>query len=82
MKGVQMQDVREQATLNLYELSDEEVAAVLEHREALHGDLERDEQIDDPTVGMFKGPIDLARRAKEILRDDITARSGWTQKKD
>jgi hypothetical protein len=74
--------VRGQVIHKLDELTDEEAAAVLEYMESLHPELEQDEQIDDPTVGLFSGPTDLARRAKDILRDEITARSGWTQKKD
>jgi len=77
-----MQDVREQAVLKLYELSDEEVVAVLQYMEALHEDAMGDERIEDPTVGLFSGPTDLGERAKDILRDEITDRSGWTQKKD
>ncbi len=76
-----MENVRDQAVIKLYELTDEEVVAVLQYMEALHMGAAA-EQIDDPTVGMFSGPTDLGRRAKEILRDEITDRSGWTQKKD
>lgn len=32
--------------------------------------------------GFISGPTDLSERYKEILRDDIDLRSGWTQKKD
>ncbi|MFN8452428.1 MAG: hypothetical protein U0521_28455 [Anaerolineae bacterium] len=74
-----MDNVREQAVQKLYELSDEEVAAVLRYMEVLHADVE---PIVDPTVGMFSAPTALARQAKQILRDEITSRSGWTQKKD
>ena len=41
------------------------------------------EAIDDPSVGFLSGQIDFAaRHAKQILYDEITALSGWTQKKD
>jgi hypothetical protein len=75
-------NVRGQVIQKLDELTDEEVVAILEYMESLHPGLEQNEQIDDPTVGMFSGPTDLSVRAKDILRDEITARSGWTQKKD
>ena len=40
------------------------------------------DEANDPSVGMFSGPTDLSRRARQILYDEITPRSGWTQKKD
>lgn len=77
-------DVRERLNAKLDKMSDEEIAALLHYAEAMESiTLPDDYNIEnDPTVGMLSGPTDLARRAKEILRNDITARSGWTQKKD
>jgi hypothetical protein len=77
-----MQTLREEAILKLYALTDEEIANVLEYMEEIHAASEKGEPLDDPTVGLFSGPTDLGTRAKEILRNDITERSGWTQKKD
>lgn len=77
-----MENMREQAVIKLYELTDEEVAAVLQYMETLHMEAAEGESMDDPTVGLFSGPTDLGRRAEEILRNDITDRSGWTLKKD
>jgi hypothetical protein len=36
----------------------------------------------DPAIGFLSGSTDLASNAKQILRDEITSRSGWTQKKE
>jgi hypothetical protein len=77
-----VQDLREQLKAKVDDLTDDEVVAMLQYMDELHAELTDDTPIDDPTVGMFTGPTDLSRRAKEILRNDITARSGWTQKKD
>jgi hypothetical protein len=77
-----VQDLREQVKKKVDDLTDDEVIALMQYMDELHAELVDDAAIDDPTVGMFTGPTDLSRRAKEILRNDITARSGWTQKKD
>lgn len=37
-------------------------------------------EADDPAINLLYGPTDLSLRAKEILRAEITAYSGWTQK--
>ena len=34
----------------------------------------------DPAIGLIDEPTDLSTRYKEILRDEIDPRSGWTQK--
>jgi len=76
--------VRQQIDAKLDQLSDEELTAILHYIEAMQStELPADyDEANDPSIGMFSGPTDLARRAKQILRDEITARSGWTQKKD
>lgn len=38
------------------------------------------DEADDPAINLFYGPTDLSTRAKEILREEITTYSGWTQK--
>jgi hypothetical protein len=35
---------------------------------------------DDPLVGMFTGPKDLAEKSEEILAQEIRAQSGWSWK--
>ncbi|NJO93353.1 MAG: hypothetical protein HC820_01435 [Hydrococcus sp. RM1_1_31] len=37
-------------------------------------------QLDDPIIGLFKGSPDLAMRSEEILKEDITEKSGWSSK--
>lgn len=37
-------------------------------------------EADDPAINLLYGPTDLSMRAKEILREEITSYSGWTQK--
>ncbi|MEO8397177.1 MAG: hypothetical protein ABI700_29550 [Chloroflexota bacterium] len=77
-------NVRQQVESKLDQLSDEELTAILRYIEAMQTtSLPEDyDEANDPTVGMFSGPTDLSRRARHILYDEITARSGWTQKKD
>ena len=77
-------NVREQVEAKLGQLSDEELATVLNYIETMQmTDLPADyDEANDPSIGFLSGPTDLARRSKQILRDEITARSGWTQKKD
>lgn len=79
-----MTNVREQLIAKLDELSDEQVAALLRYVEAMQTpSLPEDyDEATDPSVGFLSGPTDLSTRAKEILRTEITSRSGWTQKKD
>lgn len=38
------------------------------------------DEANDPAIGLLYGPTDLSMRAKEILREEITSYSGWTQK--
>jgi hypothetical protein len=76
--------VREQLHRTIETLSDDQAEAVLAYAEALMSDsLPPDyDEANDPSIGFIWGPTDLANRAKDILRDEITATSGWTQKKD
>lgn len=77
--------VREKVILKLItELSDDEVLAVADYIEQLHVSelVLSDNPEDDPMIGFISGPTDLAENAEQILTDEITRRSGWTQKKD
>ncbi len=76
--------LREKVDRKLDELNDEQLAELLRYIEIMESNLlpaDYDED-NDPTIGFISGPTDLSARAKEILRDEITPRSGWTQKKD
>jgi len=77
-------DVREQLIAKLNDLSDEQVSRLLSYARGMESETlpEDYSEEDDPSIGFISGPTDLARRAKQILRDEITYRSGWTQKKD
>jgi hypothetical protein len=91
-----VQDLREQLKAKVDELSDDEAAAVLRYIQSMtpadiahyievmnSHELPEDYDFEnDPSVGMLSGPTDLSENVKQILRDEITARSGWTQKKD
>jgi hypothetical protein len=37
---------------------------------------------EDPLVGLFEGPSDLATRAEEILQQSSVDHSGWTWKRE
>ena len=76
--------LREKVNHKLDELNEEQLAELLRYIEIMESNiLPYDYNEDnDPTIGFLSGPTDLASRAKEILRDEITSRSGWTQKKD
>ena len=79
-----MSTVRERLITKLDELSDEQVASLLSYAEAMQSTTLPDDydEDNDPSIGFISGPTHLASRAKDILRDEITSRSGWTQKKD
>jgi hypothetical protein len=79
-----MLNVREQLMAELDELSDQQVASLLSYAQVLRSASLPDDydEANDPTIGFLSGSTDMARRSKQILRDEITARSGWTQKKD
>lgn len=74
--------MREQLIAKIKAMSDEQVAALLKTAEALNAsELPPDYDPDnDPLVGFISGPTDLSERYKDILRDDIDLRSGWTNK--
>lgn len=76
--------LREQVEQKLDGLSNEQLAELLRYIEIMESNVLPDDYDEDkdPTIGFISGPTDLASRAKEILRDEITPRSGWTQKKD
>ncbi len=78
------QNLREQVEARLDALNDQELSAVLHYIEAMQStSLPEDyDEANDPSIGFLSGPIDLASRSKQILHDEITRLSGWTQKKD
>ena len=76
--------IREQVISKLDGLRDDEVQWILDYIEAMESNrLPEDYDPDnDPAIGFLSGSSNLAQNAKQILRDEITAHSGWTQKKD
>ena len=91
-----IQDLREQVENKLDTLNTQELEAVLRFIEAMQlSDVARYVEImqsnklpddydesNDPAIGFLPGSIDRAEDVRQILRDEITFRSGWTQKKD
>lgn len=77
-------DIRQQVIAKLESLSDEEMRALLQHLEAMQQTTLPDDydEANDPSIGFLSGTTDLAGRTKAILREGISASSGWTQKKD
>jgi hypothetical protein len=77
-------NMRERLVSKLDELNEEQIASLLSYIEAMQETSLPDsyDEDDDPSIGFISGPSDLATRAKQILRDEITPLSGWTQKKD
>lgn len=76
--------IRERLISRILELTDEQAEDVLRYTNDIQpAELPADYDEDhDPSIGILTGPTDLASRAKQILRDEITPHSGWTQKKD
>ena len=76
--------IRERLIHRLFDMSDNQVASLLTYADAIQSDeLPEDyDDANDPAIGFMSGSTDLAHRSKQILRDEISARSGWTQKKD
>jgi len=74
--------LHEQLIARIKTLTDEDARALLGMIDALHPakDSHSYDRAKDPLIGGMHGPQDLSKRAKEILRDDIDRRSGWTQK--
>lgn len=63
-------------------LTDEQVAALY----GVVANMQQEGRTDydpnnDPAIGFLKdAPPDYSERAKEILREEVDSRSGWTQK--
>ncbi len=76
--------IRERLIHKLFDMTDNQVSSLLSYADAIPSDeLPEDyDESNDPAIGFMSGSTDLARQSKQILRDEITARSGWTQKKD
>ena len=77
--------LREQVITIIDALSDAQLAELLRYVEVLQSaDLPDDYDPDkDPTIGFITHKVDFeASQVKDILRGDITAHSGWTQKDD
>jgi hypothetical protein len=77
--------IREQLIAKIKAMSDEQVAALLQTAQALSDNPERPDYdpAKDPFLnGEFRidGPTDLSETYKDILREDIDLRSGWTRK--
>ena len=74
--------LRERLKSKIDDLTDAQVVSLWHYTEAMQIEpLPDDYDPDnDPLVGFFNGPPDLASRTKDILRDEIDSRSGWTQK--
>ena len=84
-------NLREQVIAKLDQMTDDEIRALInlmdvaKYKTALESDeLPADYNEDeDISIGLFSSKTgDLSLRAKEILRNEITSRSGWTQKRD
>lgn len=76
--------IRERLIHKLFDMTDNQVESLLSYADAIQSDelpLDYDEA-NDPAIGFMSGSTDLAHRSKQILRDEISMRSGWTQKKD
>lgn len=74
--------IRDQIIRELDALSDDQIITVLEFIHSVK-DVSGSAGIDtddDPLIGFISGSTDVAHRTKDILRDEITSRSGWTQK--
>ena len=67
--------IRQQLITSLDWLDDEQIGTLLAIAEKL---LTYDEA-NDPAIGLFSGPPDLAERAEDILLDEIDLRSGTSQ---
>ena len=76
--------IRERLIHKLFDMTDNQVASLLSYADTIqYEELPEDyDAANDPALGFMSGSTDLARQSKQILRDEITVRSGWTQKKD
>ena len=79
-----IQTVRERLIHKLFDMTDSQIASLLSYADAIQSDElpESYDEANDPAIGFISGSSDLARQAKQILRNELTTRSGWTQKKD
>ncbi len=79
-----VQTIRERLIHKLFDMTDTQVSSLLSYADAIQSnELPPDyNEENDPAVGFVSGSTDLARRSKQILRDEISTHSGWTQKKD
>jgi len=76
---------REQLIATLDELTEAQIEAILSYAQALQlPELSAEYDPDnDPMIGFITDEVDFdARDVKRILYDEITERSGWTQKPD
>jgi len=73
-------DIRQKIVEKLDQLDDAQAEEVLRIVKAMKTP-EQSDPYDDPMIGLFDGEVDFnAEDDEEILRRDITLRSGWTQK--
>ncbi|MBA3874680.1 MAG: hypothetical protein ABI970_06615 [Chloroflexota bacterium] len=79
-----VQSIRERLIHKLFDMTDSQVASLLNYADAIQSDElpNNYDEANDPAIGFISGSTDLARQSKQILRDEINAHSGWTQKKD
>jgi hypothetical protein len=79
-----VQSIRERLIHKLFDMTDSQVASLLNYADAIQSDElpNNYDEANDPAIGFISGSTDLARRSKQILREEINAHSGWTQKKD
>jgi hypothetical protein len=78
--GMGTPNVREQLVAELDHLTDEQVALLLHYAQDLHGKPASDEmeadvgELDNPLMGFFSGPPDLAETSQEVLRREFGLR--------
>lgn len=91
-----VQDLREQVKAKLDALDEQALAAVLHYIQTMQPSdvaryveiMQSDElpedydEANDPAIGFLPGSTDAAENVRQVLRDEITFRSGWAQKKD
>jgi hypothetical protein len=77
--------VRERVIQDLFRLSSEQVEALRGMIQSMLGESQDETEYDeskDGTIGIISGPTDFARRAEEIIAEDVARRGSWTQKED
>ena len=76
--------LREKVNDELDTMSAEELEWLLKYIENMKSNRLPDDYDpdNDPAIGFLSGSTHLAANAKQILKEEITSRSGWTQKKD